>query len=86
MRYMKVSRLGVELELQLLASATATAMHDPSHICNLHHSSVQRWILNPRNEARDQNRIFMDTSRVHYRFAKTGNSLFVAFKLQQCSS
>ena len=40
-RHMEVSRLGVESELQLLAYATATAMPDPSHICNLHHSSWQ---------------------------------------------
>ena len=32
---MEVSTLGVELELQLLASTTAIAMQDPSHICNV---------------------------------------------------
>ena len=36
---MEVPRLGVQLELQLLAYTTATATLDPSHICNLHHSS-----------------------------------------------
>jgi len=30
---MEVTRLGVESELQLLATATATARQDPSHIC-----------------------------------------------------
>ena len=35
---MKFPRLGVESELQLLAYATATAMQDPSCVCNLHHS------------------------------------------------
>ena len=44
---MEVPRLGVELELGLLAYATATAMPDPSGICDLHHSSWQRWVLNP---------------------------------------
>ena len=44
---MKVPRLGAELELQLPAYATATAMQDPSHVCALHHSSQQRQILNP---------------------------------------
>ena len=39
--HMKVSRLGVKLEMQLLAYATATAMPYPSCICNLHHSSWQ---------------------------------------------
>ena len=32
---------------------TATAMRDPSRICDLHHSSEQCWILNPLSEARD---------------------------------
>ena len=36
---MKVPMLGVELELYLPAYTTATAVWDPSHICNLHHSS-----------------------------------------------
>ena len=35
-------------------------MPDPSHICELHHSSRQRQILNPRSEARDQTPILMD--------------------------
>ena len=33
---MEVARLGVELELQLLAYATATAAQDLSHVCDLH--------------------------------------------------
>ena len=64
--HMEVLRLGVELELQLPAYTTATAMPDLSHICNLHHSSRQRWILNPLSEARDQTCVLMDTSQVHY--------------------
>ena len=51
--YMEGSRLGDEPELQLLASATATAMWDPSCICDLHHSSWRYQILNPLSEARD---------------------------------
>ena len=47
---MEVPRLGVELELQFLAYATATAARDLSHICD---SSRQRQILNPLSEARD---------------------------------
>ena len=39
------SQAGVKLELQLLAYATATAMLDLSHVCNLHCRSWQRWIL-----------------------------------------
>ena len=53
-RHMEVSRLGVELELQLPAYTTATATLDPSHICDLHHSSRQCQILNPLSKARDQ--------------------------------
>ena len=40
---MEAPRLGVELELQLLAYATATVTPDPSHIFNLHHWSQQCW-------------------------------------------
>ena len=54
LQYMEVPRLGVELELLLLAYTTATATPDPSRVCNLHHRSWQHWILNPLSEARDQ--------------------------------
>ena len=53
LRHMEVPRLRVESELQLLAYTTATVTRDPSCICNLHHSSWQRWILVPLSEARD---------------------------------
>ena len=46
LRHMKVPRLGIELEPQLPAYTTGTAMWDPSHICDLYHSSGQHWILN----------------------------------------
>ena len=52
-QHMEVPRLGVYSELQLLASATATATQDPSCICDLYHSSRQCQILNPLSEARD---------------------------------
>ena len=45
---MEVPRLGVQLELQLQAYATTTAMLDPSHIINLCHSLWQCQIPNPR--------------------------------------
>ena len=64
--HMEVPRPGAESELQLPAYTTATAMPDPGHICNLHHSSWQPWILNPLNKARDGTHILMDTSQVHY--------------------
>ena len=53
LQHMELPRLGVKLELQLLAYTTATETQDLSCICNLHHSLRQRWILNPVSEARD---------------------------------
>ena len=50
---MEAPRLEVELKLQLLAYTPATAMRDPSHICNLHYSSRQHGIFNPQRKARD---------------------------------
>ena len=49
---MEVPRLGVKLELQLLAYAIATATRDLSCICNLYHSSWQLWIPVPLSKAR----------------------------------
>ena len=51
---MEVPKLGVELELELqqLAYIAATATPDPSHICDLRHSSRQHQILNLPSEAR----------------------------------
>ena len=66
---MEVPRLRVRSELQLLAYTTATVMPDPSHVCNLHHSSWQRQILNPLSEARDRTLVLMDTSQVPYHWA-----------------
>ena len=49
---------GVKVELWLLVytTATATALPDPSCICDLHQT------LNPLSEARDQTRVLMDAS------------------------
>ena len=59
----EVPGLGVKSELQWLADtiATATATPDLSHICDLHCSLRQHWILNPLRETRDQNCILVDT-------------------------
>ena len=59
---MEVLRLGVKLELQLRVYATATATAYPSHICGLHCSSRQSWILNPLSKARDRTCILMGPS------------------------
>ena len=63
---MEVPRLGIGLEVKLLAYATATATWDLNHVCDLHHSSRQHRIPNPLVEARDQTRILMDISLVRY--------------------
>ena len=60
------TRLGIELELQLQAYATAIATQDLSGICDLYHSSRQCQILNSLSEARDQTHILMDTSLICY--------------------
>ena len=82
----EVPRLGIRLELQLLAYTTATATPDPIHVCNLHHSSrphsswhqssLQHWILNPVSRARDQTCVLMVTSWVCYNLAKTQTPYF----------
>ena len=69
---MEVPRLGVKLELQLLACATATAMQDLSCVYNLHHSSRQHWILNPLSEARDRTHNLMVPSRIRFLCAMMG--------------
>ena len=61
---MEVPSLGVKTGVQLLAYATATVTQDPSHICDLHHSSRQCQTLNPPSEARDGTCILMDTSQI----------------------
>ena len=53
-RHVAVPWQGVESELQLAAYATAIATGDPSCVCDLHHSSPQRQILNLLSEARDR--------------------------------
>ena len=71
-RYMEVPRPGVKWELQLSAYTTATAKSDPSHTCNLHHSSHQTPILNPLSEARYWTCILLDTSQILFCWATTG--------------
>ena len=50
---MEVLRLGVKLELQLLAYTTATAMPDLSYVYDLY---WQYRIISPLNRARDPTR------------------------------
>ena len=69
-QHMEVPRLGVEWELQLPAYTTATAMQDPSWVCNLHHSCI----LNPLSKARGPPGLLMDTRRVLNPLSPNGNS------------
>ena len=73
-QHMQVPRLGVELELQSPAYARATATRDPSHVCSLHHSSRQCWILNPLSKVRDQTRNLMVPSWIRQPLGHDGNS------------
>ena len=57
-----------------VAYTRAIAMPDPSQVCDLHHSSCQRWTLNPLNKARAWTHILMDTSQVGNLLSQDGNS------------
>ena len=71
-QHMEVPRLGVQSELQLLAYIRATAMWEPSPICDLYHSSRQCWILNPLNETRDRTYNLIVPSQICFCCASTG--------------
>ena len=69
---MEVPRLGAELKLSPPAYATATAMQDPSRVCDLHHNSQQHWILNSLSKAKDQTHNFMVTGQIRFCCATVG--------------
>ena len=79
LQHMEVPRLGVKLELQLLAYATATAMPDPSCICGLHSSLQQCQILNPLSEARDRSCILKAASQALNLLGYNGNSISTSY-------
>ena len=70
LQYMEVLRLGIKLDLWLLAYAVATAALDLSLVCDPHQSSRYCQIPNPLSWARDQTCTLMDTGHVCYRWAK----------------
>ena len=78
---MEVARVGVKSELQLPACTTATAMQDPSCVCDLHHSSQQPQIADPWSKARDPNCILVDTSWIHFRCTTMGIPIFFSIVL-----
>ena len=77
---MEVPRLVVELEMQLLAYTTAASTPDLRHVCNLHHSSQQRWILNPLSEARDRTCNLMVPNQIRFRCATLGTPILLIYK------
>ena len=52
---MEVPRRGAELELQLPAYATATAVPELSRVCDVHCSLQQCWILSPTERGQELN-------------------------------
>ena len=71
---MEVSRIGGESELQVMATAIATASLDLSCVLQLTQYLEANWVLNPLSEARDQSCILTDTSWVHNMLSHIGNS------------
>ena len=76
---MEFPRLGIQLELHMPAYTTATAISDPNHVCNLHHSSRQHWILHLLSKARDWTCNLMVPSRIHFHCSTTGILLFASW-------
>ena len=54
------------------ACITATTTQDQSHVCDLHHSSWQHWILSPLSKARDWTCNLIFPSWIHFLCATTG--------------
>ena len=63
-RHMEVPRLGGLTRAVAAGYTRATATRDLSRVCDLHHSSRQRLILNPLREARDQTQNLMAPSQI----------------------
>ena len=59
---------------------------DPSPICNLHHSSQQRQILDLLREARDQTHNLMVPSQIHFCCAMMGTLTTTLTKIPQYPS
>ena len=79
LQHMEVPRLGVESELQLPAYTIATAISDPSHVCDLHHTPQQHQILNSLSEARDRTCNLIVPSGICFCCAMIGTPCFKEF-------
>ena len=64
MWHMDIPRLGVELELQLLAYVTAIATPDPSRVCANATACGNAGSLTTLSEARDRTHVLVDTSQI----------------------
>ena len=87
LQHVEVRRLGVELELQLPAYTRAMATQYLSCICDIHdehHSSWQRWILNPLCKARNRTCNLTIPSLIHFCYAMTGTQPWVCFIWYSC--
>ena len=86
--HMDVPRLGGRIRAAAASLGTASAMPDLSHVCDLHHSSWQCQTPDPLNEARDQTRILMDPSQIHFLCATIGtlvNTIISLTRISCCS-
>ena len=83
-QHMELPRLGVQLELQLLVCTVATGTPDPIRICNLHHNSWHRQILNPLSKARDQTCVLRDTSQIRFHWAMMQTPILIFQILKHC--
>ena len=73
-QHIEVPRLRVKSELQLPAYTRATATQGPSLICDLHHSSWLRRILNPRSKAQGSNLLPHGRQSDSFPLSHDGNS------------
>ena len=77
---MEVPRLGVELELQLLATAIATAIAGSEPHLQVAPQLAATLDPNPLNKARDQTRILMNTGLILKLLSSNRNASFPFFK------
>ena len=67
-------------EPQLPVYTTAITMQDPSHVCDLHHSSQQCQIPKRLSKARDPTHILRDTGQICFCCTTTGTPNWAYFK------
>ena len=84
-RHMEVPRLGAQSERYLLAYTTTTAVQDPSHVYNLHHSSQQGRILNPLSKARDGRHSWACCPHRHHSHSHWDYGIHTSWRVSECS-